>query len=68
MEIFNSYRYKGGVKRKDRTRRVNFKAICVTILFEFLRGMSPLERDSNRVRVRENGRGGQMHLRWGRRV
>lgn len=37
MEIFNSYRYKGAVKRKDRTRHVNFKAICVTILFEFLR-------------------------------
>lgn len=37
MEIFNSYRYRGGVKRKARTRHVNFKAICIAILFEFLR-------------------------------
>lgn len=37
MEIFNSYRCRGGVKRKDRTRHVNFKAICIAILFELLR-------------------------------
>lgn len=67
MEIFNSYTCRAGVKRKDRTKHVNFKAICIAILLEFLRRNQSL-RDSCRVRVSGNGRGRQMDLKWGRGV
>lgn len=38
---------KAEVKGKDRTRHINFKAICIRILFEFLRRKSVSWRESH---------------------